>query len=146
MAQERQDRPLPTHQGPHAGARTPALQLPTDPQAREHLRHLESTRQDQDNDNTHFRGSFYSTTILDLLIREGGTAKTAKVMRHMEKVLTPLFTPADRAHLDKKGPRWRSKVNDAAHSLRKLGYLTTPTRATWEITPEGRHNLARINY
>ena len=116
------------------------------PQAREHLRHLESARQDQDNDNTHFRGSFYSTTILDLLIREGGTAKTAKVMRHMEKVLTPLFTPADRAHLDKKGPRWRSKVNDAAHSLRKLGYLTTPTRATWEITPEGRHNLARINY
>ena len=86
-------------------------------------------------------GSFYRATILDLLVQEGGTAKAAGVMRRIQKNMHPLFTPADREHLDKKGPRWRSKVNDAAHSLRKLGYLTNPTRATWAITPEGRDSL-----
>ena len=110
-------------------------------QAREHLRRLDSSQHDQTNGNTHFTGSFYSTTILDFLVQEGGTAKADAIIRRIGAAMTPLFTPADLEHLHKKGPRWRSKVNDAAHSLRGLGYLATPTRATWEITPLGRQSL-----
>jgi hypothetical protein len=82
----------------------------------------------------------YQILILKILVSQGGSAETNRIMEIIWRDYRDKLSEKDRMDYEiSKEPRWKNHVRFTRQHLIDIGYLVNNSpRGIWEITEEGR--------
>jgi Mrr N-terminal domain len=85
----------------------------------------------------------FELAILRAVADACGEATRLKLMEVLGRELDDRLTDLDREPLISGALRWQSRVDQARNRLVKAGFLESPYRGVWKLTPAGAEDLDR---